>query len=177
MKTNWKALAAMAIVLGAASAGFGQAAAMDHAQAKPAKPSTTLAVTAGGKTVTLTMADLQAMPQRTLRVHNGHSNQDETYTGVGLSDLLAKFGVTLDNGGAHKVYHTCVKAEGTDKYWVLYSASELEPVMATWDSIVALTVNGAPLGADGAFKIVAGGERRPARWVRNLSALTIVTLE
>jgi hypothetical protein len=144
---------------------------------KPGVPSKTLAVTAGGKTVTLTMADLQAMPQRSLRVHNGHNNQDETYTGVGLNDLLAKYGVTLEGKGAQKVYHTYVRAEGTDKYWVLYSATELEPEIATWDSIVAIAMDGKPLAADGDFKIVAGGERRPARWVRNLRSLTVVTLE
>ena len=68
---------------------------------------------------------------QTLKVHNGHNNQDEVYTGVAPSDLLAKYGVALTD--PHKVYHTCVKAQGTDKYWVLYSASELEPSLATWD--------------------------------------------
>jgi hypothetical protein len=93
-----------------------------------------------------------------------------------MSDLLAKFGLTLDGAGAQKVYHTYVKAEGTDKYWVLYSASELEPALSTFDSLLALTVDGKPIVADGEFKIVEDGQRKPARWVRNLSALTIVTL-
>jgi hypothetical protein len=150
---------------------------MDHGAGKPAVLSHTLAITAAGKTVTLTMDDLKAMPQRTLRVHNGHNNQDETYTGVGLDDLLAKYGVTLANGNAHKVYHSYLKVEGTDKYWVLYSASEVIPELHTWDAIVAITLNGAPIQADGDFRMIAGGERRPARWVNNLSALTIVTLE
>jgi len=150
---------------------------MDHGSAKPAVPSHTLTITANGKSVTMSMADLQALPQRTLRVHNGHNNQDETYTGVGLDDLLAKYGVSLANGNAHKVYHSYLKAEGTDKYWVLYSASEVIPELHTWDAIVAITVNGQPILADGEFRMVAGGERRPARWVNNLSSLTIVTLE
>jgi hypothetical protein len=150
---------------------------MDHGAGKPAVPSHTLSITAAGKTVSLTMDELKAMPQRTLRVHNGHNNQDETYTGVGLDDLLARYGITLANGNAHKVYHSYLKAEGTDKYWVLYSASEVIPELHTWDSIVALTLNGEPIKADGEFKMVASGERRPARWVSNLSAITIVTLE
>jgi len=149
---------------------------MDHGSAK-STPSHTLTVTANGKSATLTVADIKAMPQRTLRVHNGHNNQDETYTGVGLDDLLAKYGISLANGNAHKVYHSYLKAEGTDKYWVLYSASEVIPELHTFDAIIAISVNGEPILADGEFRIVAGGERRPARWVNNLSALTIVTLE
>ncbi len=70
-----------------------------------------------------------------------------------------------------------MKAEGTDGSWVLYSASELTPILRETASIVALTVDGKPLGDEGAFKIVIAGEKRPARWVRNLKALTVVTLE
>ncbi len=167
---------ALSLCTAAASAQMG-AMPMDHGAGKTSVPSHTVSITAAGKTVSLSMTDLQAMPQRTLRVHNGHNNQDETYTGVGLDDLLAKYGITLANGGAHKVYHSYLKAEGTDKYWVLYSASEVMPELHTWDAIVAITLDGKPLQTDGEFKMVAGGERRPARWVSNLSALAIVTLE
>jgi len=179
MKLTRLASAVLALTLSASAAAFAQMGSMpmDHGSTKPAVPSHNLTVTVNGKSTTLTMADLKAMPQRTLRVHNGHNNQDETYTGVGLDDLLAKYGITLANGNAHKVYHTYVKAEGTDKYWVLYSASELIPELHTWDSIVAIAVNGQPFTSEGDFKIVSGGERRPARWVANLSTLTIVTLE
>jgi hypothetical protein len=173
MKRGWIASYALAAVLGSGTAVCsGQA--MEHHDEKPAVPSKTLTITANGKSTTLTLADIQAMPQHTLKVHNGHNNQDEVYTGVAMSDLLAKYGISLTD--AHKVYHSYVKAQGTDKYWVLYSASELEPDLATWESMVAITMDGKPLAEDGAFKIIAGGERRPARWVRNLSSLTIVTL-
>ena len=178
MKLTRFAPAALALCLGASSAICQMGGMpMDHGSSKPAVASHTLTVTANGKSVTLSMADLQAMPQRSLRVHNGHNNQDETYTGVGLDDLLTKYGIALANGGAHKVYHSYVKAEGTDKYWVLYSASEVIPELHTWDAIIAIKLNDQPIVADGEFKIVAGGERRPARWVSNLNSLTIVTLE
>ena len=176
MKRSFLAFPALVSILAAVPTLHAQTA-MEHHDSRPKVKSTTVTVTAGGKSTTLTMADLQAMPQRTLRVHNGHNNQDETYTGIGMSDLLAKFGLTLDNGGAQKVYHSYVRATGTDKYWVLYSATELEPAIATWDSILAIAMDGKPIEADGAFKIVAGGERRPARWVTNLTALNIVTVE
>ena len=150
---------------------------MEQHEHKTKIPATTLTVKANGTTAILTPADLAAMPQRQLVVHNGHSNMDETYTGVGLSDLLAKYGYTLDNGGAKKIYHSYVRAEGTDHYYVLYSASELETNLHSGDSIIALTVDGKPLTEDGQFKLVVAGETRPARWVTNLSSLTVVTVD
>ncbi len=176
MRSTWMVVVFLGMA-GSIGRGAVAQAATEHHEMKPGVPSKELVVKANGKSTTLTLADLRAMPQISLKVHNGHSNQDETYTGVAMSALLAKFGLTLDGDGAKKVYHSYLRPEGTDKYFVIYSASELESSLTTWDSLVALTIDGKPLGDEGAFKIIAGGERKPARWVRNLSSLTIVTVE
>ena len=181
MKRMWLVLCAVATMMGA-QAGVAQATtepmAMEAGRSSLLSLRGVLAVTVAGKApATLSLADVQAMPQRTLVVHNGHSNVDETYSGVGLSDLLAKYGLTVEGTGAKKVYHSYVRAEGTDGYWVLYSASELEAGLHMGDAIAAIGLNGKPLEADGAFKIVAGAEKRPARWVKNLKSLTIVTVK
>jgi hypothetical protein len=171
MTMRWVAVAVLAMGLGVAK---GQMEAHEH---KPSVPSTSLTVSVDGKPVSFTLAELQAMPQRTLKVFNAHTKMDESYSGVGVSDLLAKYGVTTEGGGAKRVYRSYVKAEGTDHYWVIYSASELEPSLHATDAIVALSADGKPLGEDGAFKLVTGSEKKPARWVRNLTALTLVTVE
>ncbi len=182
MKCGWLAAGLMALAMSAGAEAQAQATQMpmgEHEQMpmKPSVPSTTLTVTIDGKATTLSVGDLQAMPQTTLTAKNGHNGKDESYTGVAVGDLLAKLGFTFDNKTAKRTYHSYVKAEGTDGYWVLYSASELTPVLRETASIVALTVDGKPLGDEGAFKMVIGGEKRPARWVRNLKALTVVTLD
>src|SRR6202162_6354395 len=41
----------------------------------------------------LTLADLKAMPRKTLRVANAHSKKTEVYEGVLVEDLLQKAGV------------------------------------------------------------------------------------
>ena len=41
----------------------------------------------------LTVADLKAMPRKTLRVDNAHSKKMEVYEGVLVEDLLQKAGV------------------------------------------------------------------------------------
>ena len=49
-----------------------------------------------------------------------------------------------------------VVAEGTDKYWVLYSATEIEGSEHQGDVLVAIAMNGKSLG-DG-WAVEAGSE-------------------
>jgi hypothetical protein len=175
MKRWWIAVVVAASVrLHAQAMPMGEHGPMAHA---PAKPSTSLTVTVDGKATTFALADLKAMPQATLTVKNGHSGAEETYSGVSVGDLLAKCGFSFENSTAKRVYRSYIRAEGTDGYWVIYSASELMPVLRETGPLIALSVDGKPLTEDGAFKIVIAGERRPARWVRNLKSLTVVTVE
>ncbi|ADW68465.1 molybdopterin-binding protein [Granulicella tundricola] len=163
-------------VFAGASAQTAAPAAETHIH-KPSAPSTSLTLTVDGKTVKLTPDELAAMPQRTITAHNGHSKVDEVYMGVAVSDLLAKQGVTMAGDGAKKVYRSYLRATGTDKYWVLFAASEVEGEMHQGDVIIALTVDGKPLTEDGKFKLVSTEDKRPARWVRNLESLVFVTVE
>ena len=169
-----------ALMLGASCGAGAQAMPMaghDQMGAKTSRPSTSLVVTIDSKATTLSLDDLKAMPQKTLTVKNGHSQAEETYTGVAVGDVLAKLGFAFESATAKKVYRSYVKAEGTDGYWVLYSASELMPILRDDASLIAIAMDGKPLAAEGAFKIVIAGEKRPARWVRNLKGLTVVTVE
>jgi hypothetical protein len=42
---------------------------------------------------------------------------------------------------------------------------------------VADTEDGKPIADDGPLKLVATGEKRPARWVRNLVSIEVKTAE
>jgi hypothetical protein len=143
----------------------------------PATPSTSLILTIDGKATTLSVADLQAIPQKTVTVHNEHLKADETYTGVSLGDLFAKYGFPVDRTTHQKMLRSYIKAEGTDKYWVLYSVTEIEPSEHNADVIVATTLAGKPLGEDGQLKLVSTADKKPQRWVRNLTAITVKTAE
>jgi hypothetical protein len=146
----------------------------DHA---PAAPSTSLTVTVDGKAATLSVAELEAMPQKTVTVHNEHTKADESYTGVLLGDLLAKYGFPVEKTTQKKMLRSYLVAEGTDKYWVLYSVTEVEGSEHNGEVIVATSVGGKPLGADGQFKLVDSGDRKPQRWVRNLKSITVKSAE
>ena len=146
----------------------------DHA---PAPPSTSLTLTIDNKARTLSVAELQAMPQKTVTVHNEHTKADETYTGVLLGDLLAKYGFPVDKTTHQRMLRSYLVAEGTDKYWVLYSVTEIEGSEHTGEVIVATNMGGKPLGGDGQFKLIDSGDKKPQRWVRNLSAITVKSAE
>jgi hypothetical protein len=155
-------------------AEMGAMAEHDH---PPAVPSTRLTVTVDGKAATLSVADLQAMPQKTVTVHNEHTKAEESYTGVLLGDLLAKQGLPVDKTTHQKMLRSYLVAEGTDKYWVLFSVTEVEGSEHSGEVIVATTMGGKPLGTDGQFKLVDSGDKKPQRWVRNLKSITVKSVE
>ena len=68
-------------------------------------------------------------------------------------------------------------AEGTDKYWVLYSVTEVESSEHNGTVIVATSMGGKSLGEDGQLKLIDSGDKKPQRWVRNLTAITVKSAE
>lgn len=143
-----------------------------------AGPSMLLTVTGlDGKTTPYTTADLKALPHKTISVYNEHTKANEAYEGVPLTDLLAKAGAPTGEKLRGKGFLTYVVAEGTDHYKVVYSLDETDPANHAGDVLVADTQDGAPITTDGAFKLVSTEDKRPARWVRNLSAITLKTAE
>jgi hypothetical protein len=139
----------------------------------PAAPSTSLTLTVDGKATTFSVAELKAMPQKAAKVHNEHTKMDETYAGVPLGDLLAKAGFVADKTTQRRMLRSYLQVAGTDKYWVLYSLTEVEASEHDGDVIVATSVDGHGLGADGELKLISTGDKKPQRWVRNLAAITL----
>ena len=151
------------------------AAAQQMEHSAPPTPSTQLTIkTYEGKTLNFSPDELAALPHKQVSVFNAHSKANEIYSGVLLADLLSKAGVPLGESVRGKLFMTGVVASGVDGYGVLYSLAEVDPSIHTGDVIVADTVDGQKLGKDGAFKMVSSEEKRPARWVRNLTSITVV---
>ena len=123
----------------------------------------------------LTVADLKKMPRKTLTVVNPHEKKSETYEGVAVEELLRRAGAPLGEQLRGAAMATYVVAEAGDGYRVVFSLAELDSGIVDSEMMVADTVDGAPLSAQqGPFRLVAPHEKRPARWVRMLKALTVV---
>jgi hypothetical protein len=143
--------------------------------AQVAAPPEALKITFGDKSATWTVATLAGLPHVTVTVHNAHTKADETYSGVPLIALFTPLGVNeKPNGKDLRLY---VVAEGSDLYEVVYSSGEITPDVSSSTVIVADRENGKPLTEDGPLKLIATGEKRPARWVRNLVAIKVFAAE
>ena len=127
--------------------------------------------------LSLSESDLNALPRKTLKVLNHHENKEETYEGVAVQELLRRAGVPQNEKLRGPAMATYVLAEAADGYSVLYSLAELDSDFQDSEVIVADTMNGSPLGEKkGPFKMVAPHDKRPARWIRMLKSLTVVTV-
>ncbi len=125
--------------------------------------------------LTLTVADLKAMPRKTLTVVNPHDKKTEKYNGVALEEILRRAGAPQGEALRGPAMVMYVLAEAADGYRVVFSLAELDSGIAGSEVIVADTMDGAPLGDKlGSFRLVAPHEKRPARWVRMLRSITVV---
>jgi hypothetical protein len=134
-----------------------------------------LRITFGKKSSEWTPAKLAALPHKSITVFNEHAKANQTYSGVDLSDLLKPLGVPEKPRG--KEFLLYLVAEGTDGYKVVYSLGEVTPDVHDATVIVADSQDGKPIAGDGPLKLVATGEKRPARWVRNLVAIRVQPAE
>jgi carboxypeptidase family protein/molybdopterin-dependent oxidoreductase-like protein protein len=126
----------------------------------------------------LSATQLKALPHVSVTIHNPHTNADESYSGVRLSDVLAKLGAPLGqllHGTALKTY---VVATGSDRYQAVFSLAEVDPTFHPGEILVADSINGVPLDAKtGPFRLVVTEDKRPARSVRNLVSIELKSAE
>jgi hypothetical protein len=117
------------------------------------------------------------MPQKNVTAHNEHTKAMESYSGVALGDVLAKAGFAVSTATHRTMLRSYLKAEGTDRYWVLYSVTVVEGSEHEGEVIVAISMDGRGLGADGEIKLVSTEDKKPQRWVRNLTAIEMKSAE
>jgi hypothetical protein len=153
----------------------GAADEMGAMQRKPAPPAGPLKLTFGDQSAEWTAATLAALPHAMVSVYNEHTKANESYAGVPLIDLLTKLGVPDKPRG--KQFRIYLVAVGSDGYEVVYSLGEVTPDVHDATVLVADSEDGKPIAADGPLKLVATGEKRPARWVRNLVAIRVLTTD
>ena len=135
-------------------------------------PAGPLKVTFGDKSAEWTPEKLAALPHTTVTVFNEHIKANQTFSGVPLTNLLTLLGVASKPRGRDLALY--VVAEGSDGYKVVYSIGEVTPDVHDGTVIVADALEGKPIPGTGPLQLVATGEKRPARWVRNLVAIRVI---
>ena len=137
-------------------------------------PAQTLTVTGEvTKPLTLQAADFKAMPHGEV-TGKDRDGKEHRYGGVPLVEVLRAAGVTLGGElrGENLMKYVVVKA--VDGYEVLFALPELDADFATRTILLADTADGAPLPAGvGPYRVIVPGEKKPARWIREVKAIEV----
>lgn len=109
----------------------------------------------------ISAADLKALPDHTVTIHNPHSNADETCSGVPVIELLAKQGVPHGHDLHGKALAQYIVATGSDGYKAVIALAEADPEFHPGEVLVADAMDSKPLDAKtGPFRLVVTEDKR-----------------
>jgi DMSO/TMAO reductase YedYZ molybdopterin-dependent catalytic subunit len=139
-------------------------------------PESPAALTVRGEvkeTLKLSVTDLERMPRQTVRARD-HAGKESEFTGVALGELIARAGAPHGEqlkGPSARLY---ALVEATDGYAAVFALPELDPAFTDRVVLLADHRDGEPISAkEGPLRVVVPGEKRHARWVRNVTAVTV----
>ncbi|MFB6456354.1 molybdopterin-dependent oxidoreductase [Chitinophaga sp. Hz27] len=141
-----------------------------QAQTKPAT------ITVNGEVttpLTLTLESLNQMKKSSVTAAD-KDGKSHVYSGVALYDILQAAGVTFGSAlrGENMAKYLLVKSG--DGYEVLFSLPEIDPAFNDKTILVAMESDGQALPqGKGPYRLVVPGEKRPARWVWEVTTLTV----
>jgi hypothetical protein len=115
---------------------------------------------------------LAALP-RVGVVASAHHEASSRWQGVALEDLLHHAGAPAGEQLRGQAMRSVVCITASDHYQVVFSLAELDPTLGNEQVILADTQDGHHLGKDGPFRLVVPGDKRPARWIRNVTAIEV----
>jgi hypothetical protein len=122
-------------------------------------------------------SELRKLPRAEARMTDPRDPTKEiVYSGTPLVEVLKAGGILRDSGMAaiRDTITMTVLVEAADGYRAVFSLPELEPELTDRIIVLADTKDGQPLPLrEGPFRVIVPGEKRPARWVRQVKALTV----
>jgi len=161
---RWILVSALLVAGSATPAVASEGATQGHAS--PPAPSSP-------QTIPIDAATLAALPREAVTATaHGKTLQCE---GVALPALLRAANALPAEplrGGQLANY---VLVAARDGYRVVFSLAELEPTLGNHKVLLVDRCAGRPLGDDGPLRLIAPEESRPARWVRQVHSITVVT--
>ncbi|SRR5712692_10281975 len=126
-----------------------------------------------GHSASITAAQLAALPHVTVNVLD--RDKDAQFEGVPLATALSMTGIQLGDSLRGPRMTELLLVEAGDGYKVVFALAEIDPAFATREIILADKRDGKPLDAkEGPLRIVAPGDKRPARWVRQVITLKLI---
>ncbi|QJD95601.1 molybdopterin-dependent oxidoreductase [Mucilaginibacter robiniae] len=129
------------------------------------------------KPLTISRGEFQDMKQSVIMAKT-HDERVRRYTGVPLADLLTRAGVLLGDTAKRQTVMSYVEVTAADNYKAIYALAEIDPLFANRPIILADRVDKKDLSAqDGPFQIIVPGEKKHARWTRQVTNIRLVVVK
>ena len=124
--------------------------------------------------ISFTRDDLKELPRTTVEVTD-KSGKKFQYSGVAVHLLLEKVNAPLGEELRGEALRCYVSVKAKDEYRVVFALSEFDPAFEDRTILLADEKDGQPLDAEtGPFQIIVPGEKRRARWVRQVNRIRIM---
>ncbi|MDQ2855630.1 MAG: molybdopterin-dependent oxidoreductase [Acidobacteriota bacterium] len=121
----------------------------------------------------LTAGDLAKLPRRSVTA-KAHAGKVESFEGADLGEVLKLAGVKFGEHLSGKDLAQFVVVDAADGYRAVFALPELDPAFTDRVVLLADRRDGKPLAEkEGPLRIVIPDEKRAARWVRQVTSLTI----
>jgi DMSO/TMAO reductase YedYZ molybdopterin-dependent catalytic subunit len=123
--------------------------------------------------LSLNAADFAKLPHQTVRA-KGHDGVESQYQGVALIEILARAGVPVGKELRGKAMGLFVVVEASDGYRAVYALAELDSEFTDRVILLADRRDDKLLPAQaGPLQVVVPGEKKHARWVRQVIRLKV----
>jgi hypothetical protein len=129
-----------------------------------------------GHATTLTAIQISNLQHTTVKVIDHDSPAQ--FEGVSLASVLSAAGVQLGDKLRGPRMAEVLVVEAADGYKAVFALAEVDPAFAVREIILADKRDGKLLDTkEGPLRIVAPGDKRAARWVRQVTALRIIAVK
>lgn len=129
----------------------------------------------GKAPVTLDEKTLAAMPRMTVQA-GAHGDAPSAWEGVALVEVLRAEGAPLGKALRGDALANYVRVTATDGYQVVFGLGELDADMGAARVVLVDRHEGKALDdKDGPLRLVVPGDQRPARWVRNVASIELIS--
>jgi hypothetical protein len=127
-----------------------------------------------GHSTVFTAEQIAKLPHVTVETHD--HDKPAQFEGVVMSSILTSAGIALGDTIRGPRLAEGVLVVAADGYKVLFALPELDPAFAAREIILADKRDGKSLDTkEGPFRIVAPGDKRPARWARQVIELRVIS--
>ena len=143
---------------------------------EPAGPATDFQLRIGGDVecpLTINAVDFAELERQTVRAR-GHDGREASFEGVAIVDLLRLGGVPLGQDLRGDRMLTYLVVEAADGYRVVFALPEIDPAFTERTVLLVDRRDQQPLSSrDGPLQVIVPGDKRHARWVRQVTAFTV----